>query len=124
MARIVITFGFVLILLGAGAYIASGMASVTALIPAFFGAAIAVIGGVATRPAWTRGAVMAAAVTGALGAAGSLSRIVPKLARGEAVSLDLAAGAQIAMALLSLALVVVCAAWLLKGRRPAGPTAP
>ncbi len=49
MARITIGIGVLLVLLGAGFYFGTGMASVTALIPAFFGLPVAVLGAVAMK---------------------------------------------------------------------------
>lgn len=117
MAWIVIGFGSALVLLGIGAYVGSEMASVTALIPAFFGAAVLVCGVAASRPRWARGAVIGASAVAVLGVVGSLARIVPKVLRGEAVRLDLAAGTQIATAALCAALAIACVAWLVR-RKP------
>lgn len=117
MARATIGFGVALIILGLGAYFGSGRASATALIPAFFGVAIALCGGGAMRPEWRLPAIVAAAVVGALGFVGSLSRILPKVVGGEAIDFNLAVGAQIAMSVITAVFVGVCVWWLLKGRR-------
>ncbi len=120
MARLTIAFGVVLILLGLGAYFGSGMASVTALIPSFFGVAIALCGGVALEPSRRRGAVIAAGLVGLLGLAGSLSRVVTTLLGGEKLEVSLASGVQAAMAVLTSVFVAVCVWWLARGRATAG----
>jgi hypothetical protein len=120
VAKATIGFGVALILLGLGAYFGSGRESMTAMIPAFFGVAIAVCGGVALRPAARRPAIIAAAVVGALGFIGSLSRILPKVVRGEEIEMGLAIGAQLVMAVITAAFVGMCVWWFLQGRRAGG----
>ena len=44
MAKLTVFVAGVLILMGVGGYVASGMVSVTALIPAFIGAPLALLG--------------------------------------------------------------------------------
>jgi hypothetical protein len=122
MGRIAIGFGLALIALGAGAYLGSGRSSLTALIPAFFGAAILLCGVIALKRAWARPAMMLAALISAAGLAGALSRIVPGLIKGQPLTLDLKTGSQLAMAALTTLLVIIAASWLI--RRPRGGQSP
>lgn len=77
MSRLSIQVGVVLIALGAGSYYATGMQSVTALIPSFFGAAFAVLGLIGVRSESMRKHVMHATMLLALlGAGGSFSGLI------------------------------------------------
>lgn len=49
MPKITITVGILLILLGVGGYVVTGFQSWTAMIPAFFGLPITILGGVALK---------------------------------------------------------------------------
>ena len=74
--------GFLLVVLGLVGYFATGRASITALIPAFFGAVFLLLA-MAARRASARKHVMHAAVAGALlGALGGLGRIIPAISAG------------------------------------------
>ena len=110
MGAATIGFGLALIVLGVGAYLGSGRESATALIPAFFGLALAICGGLAFK--WPKPGVIAAMVVAALGLVGSLSRIVPALVGGEGFTLNLATGAQLAMAVVTAVFLVVGARWI------------
>ncbi len=119
MSKLIVTAAVVLIALGVVGYLASGMASVTALIPSFFGVVIGVCGLVATkRP--TVGAI-AAGVFALVGLGGTLSRLIPMFTTQGGFQFDLAVGAQIVMALVCAVLVVLIIAWSLTKRAPAGP---
>jgi uncharacterized membrane protein (UPF0136 family) len=110
MGAATIGLGLALIALGIIAYLASAQESVTALIPAFFGAAMAICGGIALRR--RKPGVGAAMVVAALGLVGALSRIVPALMRGEGFVLTLATGVQFAMAILMGVFLGVGARWM------------
>lgn len=116
MHRTVIAIGLTLVVLGGAAYFGSGMASATALIPAFFGVPIAACGLLAAKPARRTGPIVAAGVIALLGLGGSLSRIVPALTGGEGLELNLATGVQILMALLTAVLVLLIAVWFARSR--------
>ena len=72
----------ILIVLGLASYFLTGGVSVTALIPAFFGAVFVVLAIVARSESARKHAMHAAVALGLLGFLGTL-RVVPALARGE-----------------------------------------
>ena len=75
--------GFVLILLGIGGYVGTGRTSITAMIPAFFGAIFLILA-MASRKAEARKHVMHAAVALALlGALAVIPRIVSAIGAGN-----------------------------------------
>ena len=83
MDKVAITIGTLLILLGIGGFAGSGFAAPTALIPAYFGAALAILGVVvAVKPATRKHAMHAAAAIALLGALASGGRLVVSLSHG------------------------------------------
>lgn len=106
MAKITRTFGILMIVLGLIAYFGSGMVSMTALIPAFFGAAILACALLSARLG--KPALIGALVLAVLGVLGPAGRVVPMAARGE-LPLNTATVVQIAFAVLSLVLSVLLA---------------
>jgi hypothetical protein len=101
MARTIIIFGLCLIGLGAAGWLMSGGESVTALIPAFFGLPIAVLGWVGRDPDRLKQAGHVAAILALLGLIGS-ARGVPAaitLLRGGGVDRPTAAVFQSFMAI-------------------------
>ena len=76
------TFGLILIVLGLASYFLTGRVSVTALIPAFFGAVFVILALVARSESARKHAMHAAVALGLLGFLGTL-RVIPALARGE-----------------------------------------
>ena len=116
MAKGLTVFAALLIAIGVAAYAASGAASVTALIPAFFGVPVGICAAVAAaRPTTARGCAIAAAGLGLLGLLGILGRLLPPVFKGE-FTWNLAASTQIAMAAISAALV----AWVALAARTRG----
>jgi hypothetical protein len=109
MVTVTMILGAVLVLLGLIGYLASGRASATALIPAFFGLPILVLGALARTSAAAPGLLWAAAALALLGFLGSVRGLakLPALLRGEAVQRPAAVRAQSVMAVLSLAYVVL-----------------
>jgi hypothetical protein len=75
--------GLVLMVLGIASYVATGRTSVTALIPAFFGAVLVVLALVARNEAARRHAMHAAVAVSLIGALASLGRAVPAVMAGE-----------------------------------------
>ncbi|MHC5114717.1 MAG: hypothetical protein ACYTGP_09845 [Planctomycetota bacterium] len=112
MTRITITFGLVLVLLGLGAYayaLTGEQASMTALIPAFFGVPILILGLATTKWPARRAMFMhiavLIAVLGLAGAARGLTSL-PALVGGDEVARPAAVVVQSIMAVLCLAYVV------------------
>jgi hypothetical protein len=114
-----IFIGDALLVLGIAAYVLTDMVSWTALIPAFFGLPIGVLGLGALRPTWRKHAMHAAAVLALLGLLGS-STGVPKvlsLIAGNEVERPAAAISQGIMAVLCLVFVVAAVKSFINARR-------
>ena|SRR5688572_14154577 len=77
------TFGIVLILLGVASYVLTGRTSVTALIPAFFGAVFVILALVGKNEAVRKHAMHAAVALALLALLGTLGRLVPAMAAGD-----------------------------------------
>ena len=114
MVRISITLGILLILLGIGAYgyaLTGERASITALIPAFFGLPILALGMAAARWSTRRSVFMhlivVLAVLGFLGSARGLASVVALITRPEQVARPAAVIVQSLMAVLCLAYVIL-----------------
>jgi hypothetical protein len=78
MVRLTINLGISLMILGIAAYFFSGAVSVTALIPAFFGLPLFLLGLLARNEKWHRHAMHGAIIVALLGFLGSMMG-VPKL---------------------------------------------
>jgi hypothetical protein len=109
-----ILFGLLLTLLGFGGYVMTRTSSLTALIPAFFGLTLMVLGFLA-RADTVRGHAMHAAATVAL--FGFAAAIFSLFATPPAVRPGVALYAQIAMALLTGAFLALCVRSFLHARR-------
>lgn len=96
-------FGFILIVLGVASYTLTGRTSLTAMIPAFFGAALVVCAMVARNEATRKHAMHAAVALGLVGAIAALARGVPGALAGNAGKP--AVMAQLAMGILLLVYV-------------------
>ena len=77
-------FGLILIVLGIASYMLTGRSSVTALIPALFGAVLVVCALIARRESARKHAMHAAVAVGLLGALASLARGIPAALSGGA----------------------------------------
>ena len=77
------TLGIVLIVLGLIGYFGTGRVSVTALIPAFFGAVFVILALVARSDAARKHAMHAAVAIALIGLLGTLVRLIPALAAGQ-----------------------------------------
>ena len=75
MSKSTLGFGVLLIVVGVVAYVATSMASVTALIPSFFGIVLVAIGVLGRNDRFAKPALYAALVVAVLGMFGSLSGI-------------------------------------------------
>jgi hypothetical protein len=91
------SLGIVLILLGLLSYFGTGRLSITALIPAFFGAVFVILAMIARNEAARRHAMHAAVALALLGVLGTLGRLVPALLAGN---MGAAVLAQVAMTVL------------------------
>ena len=118
MAKLTIVLANILILMGIGGYIASDMVSVTALIPAFFGVPLEILGWLALaesrRKHAMHGAVMVALI-GFLGSAPGLLK-VGTLFNGEAER-PMAVGLQSAMAVLLAVYIALCVRSFIAARK-------
>jgi hypothetical protein len=119
LANKTIGIGVALILLGLIGYFATGAVSVTALIPAFFGIVLALLGWLARDDKRRKLVMHIAVVVGLLGFAGSVSGI-PKLIRmlgGAEIARPAAAVSQSVMAVLTGIFVVLCVKSFIDARR-------
>lgn len=110
--------GVGLVVLGVGAWVLTGFASMTALIPAIFGILVVGFASVGRETDRERLAVYGIGALGALGVLGSL-RVVPGIiafATGEEVNSTVAVASQGIMIVLGVALVVVAARVVLANR--------
>ncbi|APX97904.1 hypothetical protein [Natronorubrum daqingense] len=110
--------GAVLVVLGIGAYVLTDFASVTALIPTFFGVLIAALGAIGRDESRERGALYGIGALAVLGAVGS-ARAVPDiiaLVSGESVDSVVATVSQGAMIVFCLVLVVGVGRYVLETR--------
>ena len=102
-----IVTGLILIALGVTGYFAGGMASITALIPAFFGLPILLTSFMAKNEKRLKLGMHLATFFGLLGFIAPLGRIIPKAAKGE-FALNLATTSMILMSLVCGAFLVRC----------------
>jgi hypothetical protein len=77
-------FGLLLIVLGVASYVTTGMTSITAMIPAFFGAVLVICALIARNESARKHAMHAAVAVGLIGAVASLARGVPAMIAGGA----------------------------------------
>lgn len=77
-------FGLILIVLGIASYMLTGRTSVTALIPAIFGAVLVVCALIARKETARKHAMHAAVAVGLLGALAALGRGIPATLSGGA----------------------------------------
>jgi uncharacterized membrane protein len=105
VANTTILFGLLLTVLGLAGYLIAGAASVTALIPAFFGIVLLALGFLARAEAMRKHAMHAAAAVALIGFAGALMSL---LRAPFATRSALANFSQMAMALLTALFVVLC----------------
>jgi hypothetical protein len=123
MARLTAGIGTLLITLGLVAYFllaepdASGKASITAMIPAFFGLPLLLLGVVALKDNLRKHAMHATAALALLGVVGAVMRPAMKAGRGESVALNTALSVQLAMAALCLFLLIACVRSFMRARR-------
>jgi hypothetical protein len=118
MPSLTIALGVALAVLGLGGYVMSGAASVTALIPAFFGAVIALAGFIARDEGKRKHAMHAAVVVALLGFLGSVRGLsqIGALMDGTAAR-PAAVVSQSIMAVLTLGYIVMAVRSFVEARR-------
>jgi hypothetical protein len=116
VAPLAIAFGLLLGILGAGFYYGTGMVSVTALIPAFFGAALVLLGLLALGLRFRMHAMHLAALVGLVGTAIPAYRVIRGYATGAEMKLP-AVAEQIAMAVICAVFLVLCVHSFISARR-------
>ncbi len=84
MASTTRLFGLILIVMGVASYVGTGRTSVTALIPAIFGAIFVICALVARTESMRKHAMHVAVAVGLVGALASLVRAVPAVMAGDA----------------------------------------
>ena len=115
MAAVTAFFGLLLVVLGLGGYFSTHRISKTALIPAFIGLPILILGLVALSEAATKPALIAATVVAILGFCGA-ARGLPKLMKmltGATIERPIAAIMQSVMAVLCLGYSAWAISWLI-----------
>ena len=119
MGKMMIGTGVVLIVLGVGAYLGTGRVSVTALIPAFFGIALAGVGELGRKDRFRVPSAYGGIVLSVIGLSGSVSGIPKVIAYlgGDEVARPAASIAQSIMALVLLVLVVSLLKFVIAERR-------
>ncbi len=119
MAKITIGLGLVLIVLGLGGYFGTGRESVTALIPAFFGLPLLILGLIARNERRRKTAIHIAVGIGLLGFAGTVRGLMklPVLLTGGELERPTAVAVQAAMAIVCLVFVLLCVWSFIKARR-------
>ena len=115
MAPIAIGFGALLILLGGGVYMHAGMVSITALIPAFFGLPLLVLGVISSIESCRMHAMHGAALIGLVGFAVPAYMVISGLMNGQ--DFGLAKQEQAAMAVICLVFVGWCVKSFIDARR-------
>ena len=124
MSRLALIIGVLLILLGVGGYFGLGRQSVTALIPAFFGVPLVVLGAVAPK-AGERArmhlmhAALVVALLGLLGSAGGLPGLLKLISGAEVERAEAAVSKSIMALLCALFVVMGIKSFVDARRRPA-----
>ena len=114
MTKISLGFGLLLIVMGIVFYYVTNQASMTALIPSFFGAVIFGCGLLAIKPSLRKHAAHVGALAGLLGIAGGLGMAIPKFVKGEA---NLATLEQLSMGILCVIYVYFCVRSFIAARK-------
>ncbi len=118
MAKITIGFGIGLIALGLAGYFGTHQVSITALIPAFVGLPLLVLGWFALQDKWRKHAMHAAAIVGLLGFIGACYPLVRLLwSLLSSIERPAAAIMQALMAIICAAFVALCVKSFIEARR-------
>jgi hypothetical protein len=121
MTKVLMVYATLLIVLGVVGYLATSMVSVTALIPAYFGFIMLLIGLLARNPARRKLYMHVAVVLGFLGIIGGamgLGGFITLISGGE-VARPAAVISQTIMAALSLVFVLMCIKSFINARKQA-----
>ncbi|MDA1233208.1 MAG: hypothetical protein O3A53_00240 [Acidobacteria bacterium] len=118
MAKLTIVVAGILILMGVIGYVASGMVSPTALIPAFIGAPIGILGVLALAESRRKHAMHGAVLLALIGFAGSVPGLlqVGALLAGEAER-PMAVAMQAVMAVLLAIYIALCVRSFIAARK-------
>ena len=110
MTRITFIYAAILIIIGLIGYLGSGMASITALIPAFFGVLMLVIGFLALNENRRKTAMHIASALGLIGFLGTMGGIfdVGAMLSGQEIMRPGAAVSKALMAVVSLVYFLLC----------------
>jgi hypothetical protein len=114
--HITILVGLILIALGAGGYFGTGTTSMTAWIPAFFGAPILLLGLLAHKDSMRKHAMHGAVLLGLLGFLGALVRVIQVLIAGE-IKLPVAFAMTCGMAVVCGIFVLLCIRSFIQARK-------
>jgi small-conductance mechanosensitive channel len=119
MANVTIGLSIILMLLGVGGYSISGGASVTALIPSFFGIVFLVLGLMALKEKLKKHAMHAASVLALLALGGTAGGVVKsvKLALGQEVARPQAVVVQAIMFVLCATFLALCVKSFIDARK-------
>lgn len=118
MAKVTIVLANILVLMGVGGYIASGMVSITALIPAFIGVPLEILGVLALAESRRKHAIHGAVLLALIGFLGSVPGLLKfgALLAGEAER-PMAVGMQSAMAVLLAIYIALCVRSFIAARK-------
>ena len=116
---VTIGFGVLLTIIGVGGYVMSGMVSWTALIPAFLGVPLAVLGGLATKESLLKHAMHGAAMVGLLGLLGTVSGLIKffRMLGGAEVARPEAVQVQALVAVLCAVFIGLCVNSFIQARK-------
>jgi len=119
MAKISIVFGIILIILGLVSYFGISSESITALIPAFVGVPILILGFLSLNEKYLKHSMHAAAVLMLLGFGGTISGLIKffKMLGGEIFERPLAITIQAIMAVICLMFLVLAIKSFIEARR-------
>ena len=117
MAKLSITFGSILILLGLISYFGISSESITALIPAFLGVPVLILGIVALNEKYLKHSMHAATVLMLLGFLGTSVRVLPVIFSGDEIKNPDAVKVQLIMALICLVFLILAVRSFIDARR-------
>ena len=119
MARATMVFGVVLIALGVIGYVGTAAVSITALIPAIFGAVLTILGWLALNERYRKHALHLAAAVALVGLLGAVPGLIGlfDLISGAEVQRPAAVVSQSLMAILMAVFVGLCVRSFLEARR-------